>query len=121
VQNGNLVYLPTDKIIPNDDYDKNKIIGEIYRDYGLGSGIKNLFEKVSRRYINIKRKDIEMFLKRNTNYQLTKPQVKQTNKTIFSSDVNKVWGMDLINLNTYVSKNKQYRYILTCVDFLVNL
>jgi transposase InsO family protein len=118
VQNGNLIYLPTDQIVvPNDDYEKNKIIGEIYKDYGLGSGIKNLFEKVSRRYINIKRKDVEEFLKRNTNYQLTKPQIKQTNKKIFSSDVNKIWGMDLIDLNTYVSKNKQYRYILTCVDF----
>ena len=36
---------------------KSKKISSIYNEYGLGSGINNLYEKVSRRYLNITLKE----------------------------------------------------------------
>jgi hypothetical protein len=57
-------------VVPPDK--KTEKIKEIYQEFGLGSGIKNLYEKVSRRYLNITRKDIQNFLQNQETYQLAK-------------------------------------------------
>jgi hypothetical protein len=36
------------------------IIEQIYDEYGIGSGIDNVYEKVSRRYLNIKKRYISI-------------------------------------------------------------
>ena len=60
-------------VVPNDKVED--IIGLVYRECGLGSGIKNLYDKISRHYLNVKRVDVERFLKKQTDYQLiTKPK-----------------------------------------------
>jgi hypothetical protein len=101
-------------VVPeNEKLDKIK---EIYDEFGLGSGRDNMYEKVSRRYLNITRQDIEDFLSKNLVYQLAKQPLPSHNKRIYASDVNKIWYADLMDLNTYESKNQHYRYILTVVD-----
>jgi len=110
-----IIYSPTQQIIVCQDDVENKI-KEIYDQTGLGSGIKNLYEKVSRNYIGISRKNVENWLKSQINYQLWTKPAKQTNKKLHSTGINKILCADLIDMNPYVSKNKQYRYILTIVD-----
>jgi transposase InsO family protein len=82
----------------------------------LGSGINNLYDKVSRSYIGITRKDVTTWLRSNINYQIATKPPKQTNKKIHSSGINKILAADLIDLNPYVAKNRQYRYMLVVVD-----
>jgi hypothetical protein len=69
----------------------------------LGSGIKNLYEKVSRRYLNITRKDIQNFLQNQETYQLAKKPLVMTGKKITYSKSNAVWSADLIDLNPFLS------------------
>jgi hypothetical protein len=89
--------------------------------------MNNLYEKVSRRYLNITRNFVREFLKSQEPYQLGFTQKNQTNKKIFSSGINKCWYVDLIDCNPLVKTNKSYRYIFSCVDsfskylFLVKL
>jgi hypothetical protein len=82
----------------------------------LGSGRDNTFEKINRRYIGITRTDVKQFLQKQQVYQLAKAPLPSHNKRIYASDVNKIWYADLVDLNTYESKNQHYRYILTVVD-----
>ena len=93
------------------------IIRLVYRECGLGSGIKNLYDKVSRHYLNIKRVDVERFLKKQTDYQLiTKPK-KITNRGIYSNGVMKTIGIDLLDLTHFTNGNLRYLYMLVGVDY----
>ena len=77
-ENNELTYQPTGQIVASPASREN-IVQRIYNEYGLGSGINNLYEKISRRYFNISRKFVSDFLKRQSNYQLSTSQ-KKTNK-----------------------------------------
>ena len=114
-ENNELTYQPTGQIVASPASREN-IVQQIYDEYGLGSGINNLYEKISRRYLNITRAFVSDFLKRQSTYQLSTSQKKQTNKKIYSSGINKIFYVDLIDLNPLVKSNKKYRYILTGVD-----
>jgi transposase InsO family protein len=113
--NGELRLKNTEQVVvPNDK--KQEKIKEIYDEFGLGSGRDNTFEKINRRYIGITRADVKQFLQKQQVYQLAKAPLPSHNKRIYASDVNKIWYADLVDLNTYESKNQHYRYILTVVD-----
>ena len=114
-ENNELTYQPTGQIVAS-PASREIIVQKIYNEWGLGSGINNLYEKVSRRYLNITRAFVSDFLKRQSTYQLSTSQKKQTNKKIYSSGINKIFYVDLIDLNPLVKSNKKYRYILTGVD-----
>lgn len=104
----------TNQVVVRDD-DKAVKIRSVYDEVGLG--IKTLYQQVSRRYLNIRREDVEEFLKNNEIYQLTKKPVKQINRKIISDGVNKTWGIDLIDMSSHVKSNRGYKFIMTCVDF----
>ena len=89
-KNNELTYQPTGQIVASPASREN-IVQQIYDIYGLGSGINNLYEKISRRYLNITRKFVSDFLKKQESYQLAFSQPKQTHKKIFSSGINKCW------------------------------
>jgi hypothetical protein len=110
-----IVYLPTQQVVVPSDL-KTKFIQQIYKEFGLGSGVDSLYEKVSRRYLGITRADIKDFLRNQESYQLGFPIQKQTQKKVFVSGVNKVWYADLIDLNPFIKSNKKYRYILSITD-----
>ena len=113
--NNELIYQPTGQIVANPET-REKIVNDIYKEFGLGSGQNNLYEKISRRYLNITRVFVRDFLKRQSTYQLSTSQPKQTNKKIYSNGINKTFYIDLIDLNPLVKTNKGHRYILTGVD-----
>ena len=115
INDNKLIYHPTNQEVVYKTDIENKI-KEIYDEFGLGSGINNLYEKISRRYIGITRIKVIEFLKSQTNYQLGQSQHNQTNKKIFSTGINKTWYIDLIDLNMMSKYNRNFRYILTIVD-----
>ena len=114
-EKNDLVYQSTGQIVASPET-REKIVNDIYKEFGLGSGQNSLYEKVSRRYLNITRVFVREFLKRQEGYQLAYTQRNQTNKKIFSSGINKCWYIDLIDCNPLVKTNKGYRYIVTSVD-----
>ena len=59
-ENNELTYQPTGQIVASPASREN-IVQQIYDIYGLGSGINNLYEKVSRRYLNITREFVSNF------------------------------------------------------------
>lgn len=63
LRDGNVVLKSTGQIVVEPSQIETKI-KLIYNDYGLGSGFDNLYEKVSRRYLGITRKNVTDFLKR---------------------------------------------------------
>lgn len=114
IRNGELVLKDTGQIVVLDN--KQDIIEQIFDEYGIGSGIENLYNKISGKYLNIKRTDVSKFFKSNEIYQLSKNPLKRTNKKIYSSGLHKVWNVDLIDINTFAKSNNNYRYIMTVVD-----
>jgi hypothetical protein len=71
INNNKLIYHPSNQEVVYKNDIENKI-KEIYDEFGLSSGINNLYEKISRRYIGITRAKVIEFLKSQTNYQLGK-------------------------------------------------
>jgi hypothetical protein len=100
--NGELQLKDTGQIVIPENQKQAKL-KEIYDEFGLGSGRDNLYAKVSRRYLNITRQNIKDFLSKNLVYQLAKAPLPQHNKRIYSSNINKIWYADLMDLNTYES------------------
>lgn len=105
----NLIVVPTNEInnILNDEYHKNNVIGK---------GLRTFYKYIISKYINIKRKDIDNFMKSNQHYQMTRPIVHHINKPIMAKFPNQLWGIDLIDLNPYAKQNYRYRYIITVCD-----
>jgi transposase InsO family protein len=67
--------------------------------------------------LNISRKQTEEFLKKQPVYQLTTVRAKKQQKPIFATFCNEKWGADLIDMNQYVKQNRQFRYILSVIDY----
>ena len=98
--------------------DREKILLKLYNDISLGSGkgINTFYKLVVSKYINIRRSDCEEFLKQQPYYQLQQPLTHVVNRPIVATYPNQIYGIDLIDMETYVSKNNRNRYILTIVD-----
>ena len=112
-----LVFKPLDlTVIPKNE--AKNILQRVYKkdDAGLGKAILTLYRYVREKYINIARKQVEDFIKGQTNYQLTKDFSHRINKPIVAKYPNQIWCIDLIDLNAYKKENKNYRYIMTVVD-----
>jgi hypothetical protein len=112
--NNEIVNKTTEQIVVSSTQREN-IIKQISDEFGLSSGLKNLYDQISRRYLNIRRCDVKAFLEKQIEYQLTKKTVRKTNKKMITKDVNKIWSIDLIDMNPLVKTNK-HRYILRVVD-----
>jgi hypothetical protein len=79
-QDNQIEYLPTHQVItPRDEIPQN--IKEIYDEYGVGSGIKNLYEKVSRHYIGIHKTTSPRILAKTTTNWLTNLPNKRIKKS----------------------------------------
>lgn len=117
-ENGNLKFIPLNLIVITTD-NIQKTLQDLYDDpvNSLGKGIQAFFDTVKSKYIGISRKDVETFLKGREEYQMTFVKKKVNQKPIYAQYSNEKWGMDLIDMNQYTSQNKQYRYILTVIDF----
>lgn len=79
-------------------------------------GITNFYKTIRMKYLNIKRSDVEEFIKSNVNHQLMGDITHRTNKPIISTYTNQLWALDLIDLSSYKSTNNRFKYILNVID-----
>jgi len=85
---------------------------------GLGVGINQFYYQICRKYLNIKRKETTLFLKRQGDYQIGLQYHDQVDKPIYASTSNERWGVDNINMERYIEfGKKKYNSILTIVDY----
>jgi len=118
-------------VYPNE---RDDIIKKYYNDKttGLGSGIQNLYNKITQQYLNISRDEVELFLKKQPFYQMTRPLQKVVNRPIVDAPFpNMRWAIDLIEMSQYLKYKKEsdgskvaveganfpYVYILSIIDF----
>jgi hypothetical protein len=115
--NNYLVYKPLDLVVVP-QAEKEELLTELYKDdvNMLGKGVTNVYKYIKTRYINIKRKDVEEFLMKQQDYQLTKNIKKVVNKPIIEAIPNHRWQVDVIDMDKYSKNNGGRKYILNCVD-----
>jgi hypothetical protein len=112
---GNYLYYNQLQVVPRNEI--TQALQHLYNDDATRlNGVVSLYKFVTTQYINIRRSDVQDFLQKQSNYQLTKPSVYHTNKPIVANAVNDLWCIDLIDMNYVLQHNKNFRYILTCVD-----
>ena len=118
LKDNKLYYKPLDLEVIEDN-DKEKIMKDLYNDYkvGPGSSIRSFYNKIQQRYLNIKRDDVDKFIKDEPAYQITtheKP--KMINHPNLSHFPNQKWSCDLIDMSIYEGYNKHKKWILTVID-----
>jgi hypothetical protein len=137
-----LYYNPSNRItievvIPQDEHYRNEIMKRIYESDrgGLGVGLNSFYAKVCLDYLGITRQETRDFLKRQGNYQITRPYIKVVNQPILAKVPNERWEMDVLYINKYgfsvteegdnyvikdqihkFNKKGTFRYILVAVD-----
>jgi hypothetical protein len=112
-----LVYTPLNLIvIPKSEVED--VLTKLYKDdvNMLAKGIRNVYKYVSSKFINITRKDIENFLLKQKDFQLTKNITKVVNKPIIERVPNNRWQVDNIDMSKYSKNNAGKKYIFNCVD-----
>ena len=94
----------------------NKTLKDEYKD-NFGSGITNFYKTIRAKYLNIKRDDVEVFIKKQVNKQLIGNYRHRTNKPIVALYPNQLWCIDLIEVgNNLFTRNKNYKYIVNVID-----
>ena len=116
IKDDNKLFYDDLEVIKKADIDET--LKPIYNDIseGFGHGIKQFYDIITSKYLNITRKDINDFLKKQINYQLTfKPQKRKEPVKKFNKP-NEAYALDLIDIHRYKTFNKNYAYILTMID-----
>ena len=88
-------------------------------DMGRRAGIRNLYNKINQKYLNITREDIKQFIIKQGSYQLTKEQEQVINKPIIGKYPNQRWAVDLIDMEYYSGHNNNKKYVMTVIDFFI--
>ena len=83
---------------------------------GLGLGLNQFYYQVSKQCLGITRRETSDFLKRQGNYQVSRPVRKTLNHPILSRCPNYLWQVDCINLNPYNHILGNRLFIMTVVD-----
>jgi hypothetical protein len=113
-----IMYVPLDLEVIEPDQ-KEARLNEILNDdtNSIGKGIYKLYKYIQSKYIGITRNDVQKQLSSQKEYQMTQPlDAHRTNKPVISKFPNQLWGIDLIDLQPYMSSNYQNRYIMNVVD-----
>ena len=95
------------------------ILKNLYDDpqVGTGASVKGFYNKITDRYLGIKRTDVEEFLGRQTPYQLTKKEPRNMRRPLVALYPNHRWACDLIDMSLYEGYNNHKKFILTVIDF----
>ena len=109
----NLMYTPTNLQVVS-KISRKMILTKEYKN-SFGSGSRNFYKTIREKYLNIKRSDVQEFMKAQTANQLTDGFKHRTNKPIVAKYPNEIWCIDLIEINNY-PKNKGFDFILSCID-----
>jgi hypothetical protein len=118
VENNQLVY--TNNGLKRIVVPREQVLAKLIELYGdskyIGVGLNAFYSKIAEEYIGITRKQASEFLKREPLYQLTRPDIHKINKPGRAKERMQTLHIDLIDMNPYIGFNRQYRYILSCID-----
>jgi len=81
--------------------DRQAIVREIYNESGSGNGLNKFYAIVASQVLGITRNETSEFLKKQGNYQITRPIQKITNSPILARIPNERWGCDVLNVSRY--------------------
>ena len=80
-------------------------------------GLEKLVKLAKRQHPEISRREIKTYLDQDTSRQLTKVQhQKPAPGHVVAMVPNELWQMDIFDLSKYMKQNKDYRYLLCCID-----
>lgn len=108
------------EVVPPTDAARKAAIKSIYNDesLGLGVGLQQFYQQVSKHFVNIPKKLTDAFLQKQGDYTITRVPVNKTHLTINTQVPNQRWSVDLIDMTMYNQPgNKNMKYIFTCVDY----
>ena len=92
-----LIYKPLNLVVVEDNY-KQSFLDSLYGDLSisLGKGIRTFYDAVSSKYLNISRKQVAEFLRRQGNFQITRrTPAKKDDEKIIGLYPNHIWMMDI--------------------------
>lgn len=114
VENNKLVYEPKDLIV----VPKRSISRTLRDEYNktFGAGIVNFYKTIRSKYLNIRREDVQIFIRRQVPQQLTGDFKHRTNKPIVSIYPNQLWCLDCIDVSRFGTRNKNFNFILNVID-----
>ena len=118
IEGDDLIYKPLNlKVIRDEDIEHT--LHDLYNDpnQGIGLGIQTFYDKVNSQYLNITRQEVDDFIKKQSVYQITKPELRPVNKPIVGKYPNNRWAIDLIDMTYYHGHNKQKKWILSGIDY----
>ncbi len=81
--------------------DRQAILREIYNQAGSGNGLNKFYALVASQVLGITRNETNEFLKKQGNYQITRPIQKIVNNPILARSPNERWGADVLNVSRY--------------------
>ena len=106
----NLLYIPLNlQVVPK--LYKKLILQKEYKK-NFGSGTINFYKSIREKYLNIKRSDVAEFIKKQPIPQLTDVFKHRTNKPIVADFPNQIWCIDLIEMQSFETKNRGYNSYL---------
>ena len=119
VADNHLIYRPKELKVIIDPNEREEVLKKIFDDErtGVGAGIKQFYYTICSKYLNIKRKDVADFLKRQKVFQMSRNTHHIINKPILATAPNERWAVDMVSMERYKSQNKNYIQILTCIDY----
>ena len=104
-----LMYEPSPRIklqviSPENAAEQQQKLQQIYNNdaEGLGKGINTFYNFVCTKYLGIKRTTCTAFLKKQGDYQVTRPYHKTINHPILAKSPNERWQIDVMYLNSYI-------------------
>jgi transposase InsO family protein len=114
-----LVFTPLNLIVVSGAQRIRNCLNTLYNSSltGLSRGINAFYAAAQAKYIGISREDVQQFLQSKGEYQLAmKPKTPQQ-KALTADFPNQKWGVDLLDMSSYSTKNSNYKYIVTLADY----
>jgi len=94
----NLMFTPTNLQVVS-KISRKMILTKEYKN-SFGSGSRNFYKTIREKYLNIKRSDVQEFMKTQTINQLTDGFKHRTNKPILAKYPNEIWCVGLIEIKS---------------------
>lgn len=91
-----------------------QLLEEEYKDIGAGMGIPSFYRNLCQKYVGITRTAVTDFMRKQTDYQLTRPYQKKINQPHIYTKKNSHWCMDLADFRPFRIKHKNY--LLVVID-----
>jgi transposase InsO family protein len=137
IKDGYLIYFPKQlKVIPSNEI--QDLLKSAYDDIklSLGKGLRKFYDVIKTKYLGITSNDTQDFLKKQGDYQITRPiKVKKNDQPILATYPNQTWQIDNMYLdklykeNTEIEKRQlnyptkrivdipfRYKYIMNVID-----